>query len=54
MAKTSSDVGFIDLHSSVGISQLNILRFPHGFAYPVCYIPGRLLGHANVAAELAG
>jgi hypothetical protein len=54
MAKAASDVGFVDLHGGVGISQLNVFGFPHGFADPVCHIPGRLIGHANVAAELAG
>jgi hypothetical protein len=35
VAKTSSDVGFIDLDGGVGVSQLKVFGPPHGFADPV-------------------
>ena len=54
MAKAAADIGFIDLDGGVGVSQLNVFGFPHGFADPVSHIPGRLIGHADVAPELAG
>ena len=47
MAKAPSDVGFIDLHGGVGVSQLNVSGFPHGFADPVSHIPGGLVGHTD-------
>jgi hypothetical protein len=42
VAKLASDVGFIDLYGGVGVSQLNVFGFPHGFADPVSHIPGSL------------
>ena len=54
MAKAASDVGFVDLHGGVGVSHLNVFGFPHGFPDPMSHIPGRLIGHANVASKLTG
>jgi hypothetical protein len=54
VAKLASDVGFIDLYGGVGVSQLNVFGFPHGFADPVSHIPGSLVSHADITPELAG
>jgi hypothetical protein len=41
--KLASDVGFIDLYGGIGVSQLNVFGFLHGFADTVSRILGSLV-----------